>query len=257
MVASGEIIPELVRQRKFRKADKLSRLEALDALHYKVSRWTWHELTRYVRSVTGGLGDTEDEPFDVVRMGLAGSVIAWPEVVKQGGRVLEIGTGIGRTRYAIHITTSTTIYMSIDVDPVMLAIALYANPVPAYQDALWKQDMLVLLADAVRLIPLLPDTYFDHVVHDGGPNPRRNPRLYTRSVIHHLWRVLKPCGTLSIFAGAERTWRTRIYEMLRDAGFVVEETVHLPGSRAAVIHARKPCHAGSNLHDERDESLGD
>ncbi len=237
-----EIIPRLVARREYRRADRLSRLAALDAHDYIVSRMGWGELVAYVRRVTGGLGDTEDEPFDVVRMGLAGSVIAWPEAVERGARVLEVGTGVGRTRYAIRVSTETSLYVTIDVDPVMLAVALFGNPVPAYREALWERDVVVLLGDAARLLRLLPDAYFDHVVHDGGPNPRRNPRLFSREVLAEIARVLRPGGTLSVFAGAEREWRTRIYRSLVGLGFEVVETVHLPGSRAAVIHARRgPC----------------
>ncbi len=253
---SDEIIPGMVAKGRLRDADKHSRLVALDALHYRVQRMSLHERLSYIRRVTGGLGDREDEPLDVVRMGLAGSVIAWPEAVRRGSRVLEIGTGLGRTRYAVYVTVEVGEYVSIDVDPVILAIALYDNPVPSYQEALWARTRIVL-GDATRILRLLPSQSFDHVIHDGGPNPRRNPRLYSQSILRELWRVVKPGGTVSVFAGADRRWRSRIYEQLKRLGFEVVETLHLPGSKAAVIHARRPRRAPCHVHDAGDESLGD
>ncbi len=254
--ARDEIIPEAVAKGELRRADRLTRLVALDALHYIVERLGWQRLVRHVRGVTGGLGDREDDLFDPFRMGLAGSVIAWPEAVPEAGRVLEIGTGIGRTRYAVHVTVETSLYVSIDVDPVIHAIALYRNPVPAYQEALWKRDVVLLLGDAVRLTRLLPEASFDHIIHDGGPNPRRNPRLYSRRFLATLARLLKPGGSISVFAGAERKWVTRIYETLKNLGFRIVETVHLPGSRARVIHARLESRVRLQVHNSGDESVG-
>ncbi len=235
---SEEIIPGLVAGGELEKADKLSRLYALDTLHYELSRMEWGEVVRYVRRVTGGLGDREDEPFDVVRMGLAGSVIAWPEALRGGERVLEIGTGVGRTRYAVAVTVETRLYVTIDVDPLILALALYANPVPAYEEALWGREVRVILGDAARILEVL-NTRFDHVIHDGGPTPRKNPRLYSQRFLRRIRDLLREGGSLSIFAGADRRWVTRIYNALRSLGFRVEETVHLPGSKAVVIHARR------------------
>ena len=256
VVARDEIIPKLVGRGRLKSADRLTRLVALDALHYIVERLPWSRVVERVRLVTGGLGDREDEPFDPFRMGLAGSVIAWPEAVPRGARVLEIGTGIGRTRYAISLTVKTSLYVSIDVDPFMHAIALYRNPVQAYQSSLWSRDVILLLGDAVRLARLLPSNSFDHIVHDGGPNPRRNPRLYSKNFLETLAKLLRPGGTLSIFAGAERNWVTRIYAMLKNIGFTIVETVHLPGSRARVIHARLDRHARLKMHDSRNEGMG-
>ncbi len=253
---SDEIIPGMVAKGRLRDADKHSRLAALDALHYRVERMSLHERLSYIRMVTGGLGDREDEPLDVVRMGLAGSVIAWPEVVHRGSRVLEIGTGLGRTRYAVHVTVEVDEYVTIDVDPVMLAIALYDNLVPPYQEALWTRTR-VILGDATRILRLLPSRSFDHIIHDGGPNPRRNPKLYSPGVLRELWRLVKPGGTVSVFAGADRRWRSRVYEQLRRLGFEIVETLHLPGSKAAVIHARRPSRVPRHVHNERNESLGD
>lgn len=254
--ARDRIIPRLVAEGRLRSADRLTRLVALDALHYTVDRLDWARLTRYVRSVTGGLGDREDEPFDPFRLGLAGSVIAWPEAVPEDGRVLEIGTGVGRTRYAVRVTRRTSLYISIDIDPVIHAIALYRNPIPAYQEVLWTRDFIVLLGDAARLVERLPAGIFDHVIHDGGPNPRRNPRLYSIHFLSMLAERLKPGGTISVFAGAERNWVTRIYSTLKRLGFRIVETVHLPGSRARVIHARLESRARLQMHHARDESLG-
>ncbi len=207
--------------------------------HKGTSFRNFSELLEIIDNITGGLGYTKEEPLDVVRMGLAGSVIAWPEVLRDGDKVLEIGTGLGRTAYVVHYAVKPSIYVTIDVSGEILFIALYKNPIKVYQDVLWRSDVKIIYADATRIIKCLNDV-FDHIIHDGGPNPRRNKKLYSMNFLKALVKLLKPGGRLSIFIGSERLMQERIYTSLIEIGLRIIETKSLPFSKARVIHAVKP-----------------
>ncbi len=220
------------------KVDRLSRRIVNEKYNY-ISSKSFHELLEIIDHTTGGLGYTRKEPLDVVRMGLAGTVIAWPEVLRNGDKILEVGTGLGRTAYVVHYVVKPSIYVTIDVSGEMLFIALYRNPVKVYQDVLWRSDVKIIYADAVRIIRCF-DEVFDHIIHDGGPNPRKNKKLYSQSFLKALVKLLKPKGSLSIFIGSERIMQEEIYNNLNKLGLRIIETKPLPYSRARVIHAIKP-----------------
>ncbi len=220
------------------EADRLSRRIVNEKYKYILSK-DFHELLEIIDRTTGGLGYTRKEPLDVVRMGLAGSVIAWPEVLRNGDKILEVGTGLGRTAYVVHYVVKPSIYVTIDVSGEMLFIALYRNPVKVYQDVLWRNNVKIIYADATRIIRCFSDV-FDHIIHDGGPNPRKNKKLYSQSFLKALVKLLKPKGSLSIFIGSERTMQEEIYDNLSRLGLRIIETKPLPYSKARVIHAVKP-----------------
>ena len=222
------------------REDRRARLEAWRVYRAEVSRWGRAELLKFIDRTTGGLGYTKEEPFDVVRMGLAGSAIAWAEAVRDGDTVLEVGTGIGRTCYCATYSAVPALYVTVEVSVGMLAVALYANPVEAYRRALWNPFVRTVLADARDLVPRLPPSTFDHIIHDGGPNPSRNPALFSEDFLAALARVLRPGGRIPVFAGRDPAWQERIYRALRGLGLRVVGTVPLPFSRARAIRAVKP-----------------
>ena len=199
------------------------------------------KLLGLVERLTGGLGYRSDTPFDPAQMVVAGTVIAWPEAVRNGSRVLEIGTGLGRTCYVIHYAATPSLYVTVDYSPEVLALALYANPSKDFASCLQRPDVKIVLLDAVEAVKRLPSSWFDHVVHDGGPNPVRNPRLYSVGFLSQLYRVMKPCATLSVFAGRSRAGRNLVYSSLVRAGFQVLGVESFHDSPAAVYRARKPC----------------
>ncbi len=172
------------------------------------------EVFQYVKSRTGGLGHGRNR-FEVGKMGVKGYVIAWPERAR--GAVLEIGTGLGRTAWATLEWGHPKLLVSIEIDPKMLAIALYRNPVEEFSEALRDDRVRLILGDAVEVVPELPRGYFDHLVHDGGPCPRRNPRLFSREFLAELARRVRRGGTASVFAGRDPGWQDRLHEALRES----------------------------------------
>lgn len=224
--------------RRYDIVDKHSREQVRKRYGY-VENLDLDSIVKLIDNVTGGLGYTNSEPLDVVRMGYAGSYIAWPEKVTDNSKILEIGTGIGRTAYVVHYVAKPKLYLTIDISGEILYIALYKNPVKIYQDTLWLPDVKIVFGDVVKLVDCIKDS-FDHIIHDGGPNPKRNQRLYSRRFFEALIRLLKPEASISVFIGSERRMQEYIYNTLIELGLEIVETVPLPFSKARVIHACKP-----------------
>ncbi len=227
------------------EADRVTRECAAQLWDARLKDAAREEIVKLIEEATGGLGYRAEAPLEPAQMVVAGTVIAWPEAVPEGGRVFEVGTGIGRTCYVVHYARRPALYVTVDISLPILAVALYGNPVRAFRDALWRDDVRVVLGDALEVARLLPSGAFDHVIHDGGPNPLRNPRLYSAPMFAELARLLKPCGTLSVFAGRSRRGRQLVYEGLRSAGLEIVGVASFPDSPAAVYRARKPCPRGS------------
>ncbi len=231
-------VAELLRARKLDEADDLSRQAARETYESVVKHASWEELWRYLDEATGGLGYTKQE-IDDTRMTVLGCLIAWPEAVQRGARVLEVGTGIGRTCYVVTWTTTPSLYLTIDRDPLVLAIALYRNPIPHYREALEKPFVKIALSDARRAVRALKGMTFDHVVHDGGPCPSKNPRLWSKEFLENLASLLKSGGTMSVFAGRHPGWIERVYRTLRELGLRAW-TEAMPGFKVRVVRAEKP-----------------
>lgn len=230
-------ICSMLLSRKYDDVDRYSRRLIKERYSY-IENLSYEEVVSLIDRVTGGLGYKSNEPLDIVQMNYAGSYIAWPEKVTDNSRILEVGTGLGRTAYVIHYVVKPRIYITMDISGEILYLALYRNPIRVYQDVLWLPDVKIVFGDAVKIINCLNDE-FDHIIHDGGPNPRKNKRLYSKYFLDKLVRLLKSGGSLSIFIGSERKMQERIYSLLVELGLRIVETVPLPFSRARVIHACK------------------
>ncbi len=222
----------MLRRSMYNKVDELSR--RIVAEHSFENK----QLIEIIDKITGGLGYTRENPLDESRMNYAGYYIAWPDVLRNGVKVLEIGTGLGRTAFIVHYSINPQLYLTIDKSLEMLYIALYNNPIEDYRRTLWKRDVKIVYGDALRVLKCINDE-FDHIIHDGGPNPRKNKRIYSRRFFNTLNRLLRKGGTLSVFIGSYRVMQDLIYNTLVDTGFEIIETVSLPFSRARVIHAVK------------------
>lgn len=222
----------MLRNHMYDEADALSR--RIVANHPLKSK----QLIDVISRITGGLGYTKENPLDELRMNYVGYYIAWPDVLNNAVKVLEIGTGLGRTAFIVHYVVNPQLYLTIDNSLEMLYIALYNNPIGDYRRVLWRRDVKVVYGDALHLLKCLNDT-FDHVIHDGGPNPRKNKRLYSKHFFNILSKLLKKRGTLSVFIGSYRVMQDLVYNTLLDTGFKIIETSSLPFSKARVIHAVK------------------
>ncbi len=234
----GEVL-KLVKSKMISEADYISRSFALGVYCNKIRWMSESEVLQLIDEITGGLGYRSGE-FNVMRMGYVGSLIAWPEAIPSRGRVLEIGTGIGRTCYVSINWASPALYITVDKSPEILAIALYRNPVSAFREALFSRQVKICLCDAIQLTKVLVDHKFtfNHVIHDGGPNPKRNPRLFSRSFLKMISKLLTTNGSLSIFAGRDKHWQDKIYRTLKMLGFKIE-TVVFPDTPTLVFHAVK------------------
>ncbi len=223
----------MLKKRLYGKVDEYTRQRAAN-----VNIVDKNKIIDIIDNITGGLGYTKDNPLDESRMNYAGYYIAWPDVLENNMKILEIGTGLGRTAYVVHYTINPETYLTIDNSLEILHIALYNNPIEDYKKILWRTNVKIIYGDALQVLECINDE-FDHVIHDGGPNPRRNRRLYSIYFFSLLKRILKKNGTLSVFIGSYRVMQDHIYNTLIGLEFDVLETVSLPFSKARVIHAVK------------------
>jgi len=222
----------------FRLADNITRAFAYRVYKEVITKLPDNEIFELIDTITGGLGYKGKE-LDPIRMSYCGSIIAWPEAIPPGGRVLEIGTGIGRTCYVATNWAKPSLYVTVDNSPMILAIALYRNPISAYQEALHKEVVKVSLCDAVKIVNVMRGIIkFDHIIHDGGPNPQRNPRLFDKEFLRSLCSLLREGGTLSLFVGRHKGWQDKLFTALRELDFEVH-SVSFPDTPVLVFHAKK------------------
>jgi len=228
-----------VSRRDYRKADYLTRAIAFNAFYRKTSNISYNQVWSIIDRYTGGLGYKKDiiEEYMIIQ---AGCTIAWPEAVEPGSRILEIGTGLGRTLFCILESVNVKEYYTIDISAEILSIALYRNPFKYFQEKLWRDEVYVINYDAVKLAYILDrnNEKYNHIIHDGGPNPRRNKRVFSKQFFKILYRLLKDNGTISVFAGRNPNEVSRICRILSELGFRVY-TTSFPRSPVRVIHGYK------------------
>ena len=228
-------VKELLRQRLYDEVDRVSRA-TVSTLKEKVLSLSQEDLWRLIDEITGGLGYTMKDR-DVTRLIIYGSYIAWAEAVKPGSKVLEIGTGLGRTCYSVLSTVFPSLYLTIDSSPEILAIALYRNPYPPFREALLNSIVKICLCDATIAVRHINDS-FDHIIHDGGPNPNKNPALFSSAFLGELVSLLKVGGTLSVFGSKNKRWQDKLYRELKSLGLSVSSRP-LPYSPVMVFHCVK------------------
>lgn len=221
------------------RADRISRSIAFKTYIEYTSRLSIDQLWDLIDKITGGLGYTKEDK-DFVRVIIAGCIISWPEEVNDGDKILEIGTGLGRTIYCVLESANPSKIVTIDISPEILSVALYRNPYTFFQNKLWDHRINIIYGDAVEVTELLHriGMKFDHIIHDGGPNPDKNPQLYKKYFLEKLIKLLKNEGTISVFAGKRSASVSRIYNLLKQLG-IKAETQSFPYAPVRVIHGKK------------------
>jgi predicted membrane-bound spermidine synthase len=223
-------------------------LEGADNISRKVSWIAYRriasmriDLREYIDKTTGGLGYRgRNIGGDWERVVTLGCYIAWADSISSGDKVLEIGTGLGRTTYCLQYYKPEQI-ITIDIDPIITGIALYDNPYREFQEALRRRNVKLIIGDAVAIVKTLYRSgyIFTHIVHDGGPNPRRNRRLYTKYFFKILDKLLLPGGRISVFAGKDPLIINNIYHILESLGYKTQ-TVTPIGIPVRVVRGIKP-----------------
>lgn len=226
-------IIQLVEFSNFDEIDRLSR-EFIRKYLPEVEKLSYDELIKFINDVTGGLGFRELNIYDFDNMLKLGSLISWCDNVNENDVILEIGTGLGRTAYTILSKLNPKLYITVDINPKILTIALYKNPISEFQEILHKPCVKIILGDACKIIPRLK-IKFTHVIHDGGPNPDKNPKLFSEYFLSKLIDLLEINGKLSIFAGKNPKWIDKIYNTLRKLNKGNVYTCGLSGSNVKVI----------------------
>lgn len=239
-----KIIPCITRyllQEKIDKADSLSRQIANKAYDFIQKHVGPKEILEYIDKNTGGLGYRNKlVGADWERVVALGCYIAWAEAVSNKDTVLEIGTGLGRTNYCLQYSGAKQI-ITIDIDPYIVGIALNNNPYEEFQHALNNRSITkIILGDANILTNILLRIgySFTHIVHDGGPNPRKNPRIFSNSFLFKLHVLLRKNGRISVFAGKDPRIVSRIYKFFKDLGYETY-TFNPPGLNIKIVRGIK------------------
>ncbi len=228
-------------RRNYRRADRIARKTAYIAYVNKISHMSRKDIENYIDKATGGLGYLGKPGQDDYRVITLGCYIAWAEKTAYADRVLEIGTGLGRTNYCVRYMNKSAIIHSIEIDPIILGIALYQNPYEYFSESLRNNKTLIFLNDAFMIIDILRrnNEIYDHIIHDGGPNPGKNTRIYSYRFLNTLYKLLRKGGSISIFAGKNPYYVKRIYNDLKNIGFKKLETINPPGIPVRIIHGEK------------------
>jgi predicted membrane-bound spermidine synthase len=199
------------------------------------------DLKEYIDKATGGLGYRgRNIGGDWERVVALGCCIAWADSVSSKDRVFEIGTGLGRTTYCLQYYKPEQI-ITVDIDPIITGIALYNNPYHEFQEALRESNVKLTIGDAVVIAEILyrMGYLFTHIVHDGGPNPKRNKKLYSRYFFKILDKLLLPGGRISVFSGKDPLIIDKIYHILESLGYKAQ-TITPIGIPVRVVRGIKP-----------------
>lgn len=248
------IVPCIIKyllQRDINKVDNISRKIASRAYAFIRNYMKTREILEYIDKVTGGIGYRNKQiGSDWERVVILGCYIAWAESASSKDTVLEIGTGLGRTNYCLQYNGVKQI-ITVDVDPYILGIATNNNPYKEFQQALNNRRITrIVLGDAVVIVNVLIKTgyLFTHIVHDGGPNPGKNPRIFSHKFFHKLDKLLANNGRISIFAGKNPKIVSRIYGYLKNLGYEVY-TFNPPGLNVKIVRGVKNIHSSSGINN--------
>lgn len=113
----------------------------------------------------------------------------------RGLKILDVGTGLGYTA-SVSAARGAGLVVTIEKDPNVLFLASM-NP---WSKGLENPRILIVLEDAVKALPRIPDQSFDRIIHD-PPRISVAEELYSADFYRELHRVLKPCGKILHYTG--------------------------------------------------------
>ena len=137
------------------------------------------------------------------------------------GNVLDTCTGLGYTAIEAAKRGANKV-ITVDLQPNVLRIAKM-NP--------WSSDLFALvdihkiIADVFNAVDLLPNRFFDCVIHD-PPRHRQAGKLYSGTFYKKLYRVLRRGGKMYHYTGEPRSryrgvnFPRGVSKRLGEAGFV-------------------------------------
>jgi len=142
-------------------------------------------------------------------------------VVRRGHRVLDVCTGLGYTA-AASLRRGARLVVTVELREEVLQLASL-NP---YSWPLESPRVFTLRGAAEEAVELLPDEYFDSVIHDPPRFTGETSGLYTLEFYRQLHRVLRRGGRLYHYTGEPGRLRGlnlpgRTARLLREAGFRV------------------------------------
>ena len=122
-----------------------------------------------------------------------------------GGRVLDTCSGLGYTAIKA-LEKDADLVVSVEVKPSVLRIASI-NP---WSNALFTDKRVnLILGDVFTFIDVLPDGFFDHIIHD-PPRLTHSGRLYSREFYCKLHRILRAGGNMFHYTGEPRSKFRRV-----------------------------------------------
>lgn len=142
-------------------------------------------------------------------------------VVRRGGRVLDVCTGLGYTAVASARRGAGLVY-TVEIDEDVLTLGML-NP---RSWGLADPRIRLIRGDALEVLPELGSEAFDTVIHDPPRFTGETSPLYSLELYQEFYRVLRRGGRLFHYTGEPGRLRGmnlpgRVASLLREAGFRV------------------------------------
>jgi len=206
-------VERLVSKGEYDEADKISREYARKVFESKVKRWSLHELSKFLlKSFCNLLCIHKLHELNTNRALSIGSTLSWIDVIKDGYRIFEVGTGLGTTCYAVICTSEVEEYITVEPSGEALAVALFKNPLNVCRKALWNENVKILLGDPRFIISSMRRDVFDHVICKGVLRFLRIPP--STRLLKRLVKMLKNNGTIALLVEGNSELSNKIHHTL-------------------------------------------
>mgnify|MGYP000636769854 CR=1 FL=1 len=227
----------LIKEGKYNEANRLSREHIKRVYESRVKDLGNHELSELLQSTVYRLMYIQNA-FDLssTKAYSIGSVLSWVQVIKDGYRIFEIGTALGLTCSTIIRSFDIEEYITIDDSSLVLAVALYRNPLETCMKALWNDRVKILLGNAHQIVHAMRRESFDHIIYKAATYGRE--KLYSAKLLRRLTTLLKSGGTMSFLIVRDKTLSNKVHYLLSLIGMQVR-VVKIPCTSVTVLHAVK------------------
>jgi predicted methyltransferase len=145
--------------------------------------------------------------------------------IRRGQAVLDICTGLGYSSQEVAGRGASV--LTVEKNPQVIHLSMHN---PCSRDFFHYRDLGIIdlvIGDASRLVEILPDKYFNRIIHD-PPSFSLAGELYSSAFYHQLRRLIRNDGILLHYTGQPGSRYRRhdlkrgVSRRLREAGFITK-----------------------------------